>query len=126
MGMDIYGRKPTTEDGEYFSASIFTWAPLLAFARTAIELANLSMDTEGWQYNDGKGPQTQEECNALADAMQLLLSGMDSPVIHADHLESTKAVSKVFGGIEPQAEVHRERVEHFIAFLRGCGGFKTC
>lgn len=126
MGMDIYGRTPSTEEGEYFSANIFTWPVILSVAKMSILVANLSMDTEGWDYNDGKGLQTQDECNALADAMEVVLRGTESSILGAEHLEATKAISKLFGGIEPQAQAHRDRIFHFITFLRGCGGFIIC
>ena len=30
MGMDIYGRKPTSEAGKYFRANIWSWRPIHA------------------------------------------------------------------------------------------------
>lgn len=126
MGMDIYGKAPSTEEGEYFRANIWSWPPILGLIRTANEMAGMSIDTQDWSYNDGAGLETQEECNKLADAMQLLLDGAESPVLVAEHLDVTHALVKALGGItgaQPQAEASREHAQGFITFLRGCGGF---
>ena len=126
MGMDISGRNPSTEEGEYFRANIWSWPPILGVAKTAIEVFNLSMDTDGWDYNDGKGLETQEECTALADAMEKLLDSTETPVLTAQHSPTAQAFVAAFGsigGVKPQAEVGKEHAQEFIIFLRGCGGF---
>ena len=28
MGMDVYGRAPTSESGEYFRANVWSWHPI--------------------------------------------------------------------------------------------------
>jgi hypothetical protein len=31
MGMDVYGKKPTTEEGKYFHNSASSWHPLASY-----------------------------------------------------------------------------------------------
>jgi len=54
MGMDIYGKKPTTDKGEYFRNNVWWWRPLADFCieRYADEVG---FDGEGWHFNDGRG-----------------------------------------------------------------------
>ena len=125
MGMDVSGLNPSTEEGEYFRASIWSWPAILGLVRTASEVFNLSFDTDGWDCNDGKGLKTQEECSKLADAMQHLLDSMETPVLVAEHSKITQAFVKAIGmtGAAPQAETDKSHAQSFITFLRGCGGF---
>lgn len=129
MGMDIYGTAPTSEAGEYFRANIWSWPPILGLARTAIETFGLGFDTELWAYNDGAGLESQEDCNKLADAMQRLVGGLESPVLVSDHLDISNKFMMAMGGIagvKPQAEASVEHAQEFITFLRDCGGFRIC
>lgn len=126
MGMDISGLKPSTEEGEYFRASIWSWPAILGLVNTANEVFNLSYDTTGWEMNDGMGLQTHQECIILADAMQRLLDSGESPILTAQHSVTAQAFVAAFGGINglgQQAEASKGHAQQFITFLRGCGGF---
>lgn len=74
MGVDVSGRKPKIETGDYFGANWWGWRPIQALSETAIELKGLGFDTTNWGSNDGKGLKNQRECNKLADAIELLIS----------------------------------------------------
>lgn len=53
MGMDVYGRKPTTEAGEYFRRNMWGWRPLAEFViEKAPEIARYC---QHWHSNDGDG-----------------------------------------------------------------------
>ena len=53
MGMDLSGRKPTTEQGEYFCNNVWWWHPLAIYiCEVAPEIAD---HCEYWQTNDGDG-----------------------------------------------------------------------
>jgi hypothetical protein len=83
MGMDISGRKPTTEDGEYFRNTVGWWHPLASYCeRVAPEIAerctvsatygkqNLrARGVEYWHTNDGGGLNGPDSL-ALADILQ--------------------------------------------------------
>jgi hypothetical protein len=74
MGVDISGRKPKTEAGDYFSSNWWGWRPILAISEAAMLNSKLDYDTSNWGSNDGKGLRTQKQCDKLADAIELLIS----------------------------------------------------
>ena len=74
MGVDISGRKPKTEAGDYFSSNWWGWRPILAISEAAMLNSKLDYDTSYWGSNDGKGLRTQKQCDKLADAIELLIS----------------------------------------------------
>ena len=74
MGVDISGRKPKTEVGDYFCSNWWGWRPILAISEAAMISNKLDYDTSYWGSNDGKGLRTQKQCDKLADAIELLIS----------------------------------------------------
>ena len=74
MGVDISGRKPKTEAGDYFCSNWWGWRPILAISESAMLSSKLDYDTSYWGSNDGKGLRTQKQCDKLADAIELLIS----------------------------------------------------
>ena len=74
MGVDISGRKPKTEEGDYFCSNWWGWRPILAISEAAMLSSKLDYDTSYWGSNDGKGLRTQKQCDKLADAIELLIS----------------------------------------------------
>jgi hypothetical protein len=74
MGVDISGRKPKTEAGDYFCSNWWGWRPILALSESAMLNSKLDYDTSYWGSNDGKGLRTQKQCDKLADAIELLIS----------------------------------------------------
>src|SRR4051812_45074191 len=69
MGMDVYGKKPTSEDGRYFRANVWSWRPIHQLCEIV-----LKRDFPSWAFNDGDGLETQEECNQLADGLERYLA----------------------------------------------------
>jgi hypothetical protein len=74
MGVDISGRKPKTEAGDYFASNWWGWRPIVAISEAAMINSKLDYDTSYWGSNDGKGLRTQKQCDKLADAIELLIS----------------------------------------------------
>ena len=74
MGVDISGRKPKTEAGDYFCSNWWGWRPIVAISEAAMISSKLDYDTSNWGSNDGKGLRTQKQCDKLADAIELLIS----------------------------------------------------
>lgn len=67
MGMDVYGRRPTTETGKYFRNNIWHWRPLADYViQTAPALA---AKCPHWHTNDGAGLNAADSV-ALADLLQ--------------------------------------------------------
>ena len=68
--MDLW---KSNNPGVYFRANCWSWRPIHAICNFAIQIAELPFDTNNWGYNDGGGLKTQEECNDLANAIELYL-----------------------------------------------------
>ncbi len=73
MGVDISGRKPKSEVGDYFGSNWWGWRPIHTICDIAIYKEKLRMNTEYWGSNDGKGLRTQKQCDRLAEAIEGLL-----------------------------------------------------
>jgi hypothetical protein len=134
MGMDVYGRNPKSERGEYFRSTIWGWRPI----HEMIEQANvLPPDmVEEMSFNDGAGP---EEDLALLLSYQLeqMIDGMDEE--HEFMLSSevdgpigaliSALNSQGIDIISPRGPVYSASVGHvrdFIEFCRESGGFQVC
>ncbi len=53
MGMDLYGRKPLNEKGEYFRNNVWYWRPLANFIID--HYPDIAKKCKSWQTNDGFG-----------------------------------------------------------------------
>jgi hypothetical protein len=75
MGMDVYGKNPTNENGEYFRNNVWWWRPLWDYCCQVGDSVITDELAESGQYNDGAGLDAE---NALALAEILrdeILSG---------------------------------------------------
>jgi hypothetical protein len=67
MGMDVFGRNPTTKEGEYFHNTVWWWRPLADYVcRIAPEITSAC---RYWQSKDGDGLVAQASI-ALANKLQ--------------------------------------------------------
>jgi len=57
MGMDVFGRQPTTEQGEYFRNNVWWWRPLWNYCLTVAP--DLCSKVSG-HFNDGDGLDADE------------------------------------------------------------------
>ena len=73
MGMDIYGRKPENEVGEYFRRNVWGWRPLHFMSQFVMHREGLKYDTDGWGSNDGNGLKNKSQCHKLARGFEKLL-----------------------------------------------------
>jgi hypothetical protein len=73
MGVDISGKKPNNETGEYFQSNWWGWRPILMLCELANEKYKLRMNFNYWGSNDGKGLRTEKQCIRLADALDKLI-----------------------------------------------------
>lgn len=68
MGMDVFGNKPKSENGEYFRNNVWFWHPLAEYAcKVAPEITSAC---RYWHTNDGDGLD-DERSVALADTLML-------------------------------------------------------
>jgi len=70
MGVDISGRNPKTEEGDYFGANWWGWRPINMLCEMAAHKSKLKINFDHWGSNDGKGLRTQKQCDRLADALE--------------------------------------------------------
>lgn len=99
MGMDVYGKAPNNQIGEYFRRNIWHWPPL---AQLCIDTApEVCARCRHWFSNDGDGLDADDAAE-LAIALQIRLNANRIP---------------------PDMS---ETVTEFIAFLRDSGGFSIC
>ena len=73
MGMDVYGVKPTTEQGKYFRNSVWSWRPLAIYIKF-VAPPELYDKCENWQSNDADGLDA-DDSQKLADLLQAELDG---------------------------------------------------
>jgi hypothetical protein len=130
MGMDVFGRDPSDKTGNYFRASIWSWAPLyeqiVALCRDLFDEDVL----DGMAYNQGAGPKDQETCTRMAERFESALT------IHQDGFtvpDETTRVTEDGRFVSPEEiarnpklkKTCREHVQEWIEFLRHCGGFEV-
>lgn len=70
MGVDISGKNPINETGDYFGANWWGWRPINYLCQLAAYDSKLNIDFEHWGSNDGMGLDNAKECNELADALE--------------------------------------------------------
>ena len=168
MGMDVYGRKPTTKEGEYFRNDVWWWKPLWAYCR---EVSTVALKVKYGFSNDGDGLNAKDSRELASDLQEELDSGrtVEFDILRKEELAKlpretcsicggtgirtdgvgvahgwpTKVVDEPgnprhgmtgscngcggWGSEEPWAANYpfsEENVREFVAFLRGCGGFK--
>lgn len=137
MGMDVYGLKPSSEDGHYFRASIWSWP----YITSAMVMAGYDVP-KSWSYNDGDGLENREECIVLAELLwQTYFVDLEPLPTDVEHNETHDMAKKVIqelvaagleveegvaSDVEVQATLLR-RANHlveWVRFLRACGGFQ--
>lgn len=67
MGMDVYGKKPTTEEGKYFRNNVWWWHPLANYIIAAAP--EIAERCKLWHTNDGDGLDAADAVR-LADVLQ--------------------------------------------------------
>lgn len=70
MGMDVIGKNPTTEVGEYFRNNVWSWRPLWIYCQ---DIAGDLLANVSGQYNDGEGLNA-DGARALAERLQVELA----------------------------------------------------
>lgn len=132
MGMDVFGRTPTSKQGEYFRASIWDWQPLyLAMGRTAHDLLGDEL-LNAMAFNEGEGPADQATCTQIADRLEHALNH-DRSAFAVESDFSVDGLGRLLTSDEARQlgpertgspyQVERGFVLDWNDFLRHCGGF---
>ena len=134
MGMDVIGRKATSEAGKYFRANVWSWRPIHALC---FELCGDLLDEKilaGMAYNGGAGPQSAKTCRQMADRFDKWLEhnteghsvdlGMH---VTADGRLITPEMRAADPNIKTRSayRVTDDHLKEWVAFLRDCGGFEV-
>ena len=155
MGMDVFGKAPSRDEGEYFRANVWWWRPLAAYC--CFVAPDISQNCTYWQSNDGDGLDS-DDASKLADILQVMItSGRCAAYISArqrqldnlplepcricDGTGLRRKVPEIGAGDRPCNGCHSsgktkspdcnypmdvETVQEFATFLRHCGGFRIC
>jgi hypothetical protein len=116
MGMDVYGKNPTSQQGAYFRNNLWWWRPL---ARYACEVApEIAKNCEHWQRNLGDGL-NEKDSLALADILQNEIDSGRTAAWVEQH-------NKTQEDEEFDYPASVENMQNFVTFLRDCGGFAIC
>jgi hypothetical protein len=62
-----------TNPGYSFTVNMWGWRPIASLCQHAIENSGLNFGEINWQFNDGDGLKTQEDCHLLANAMEYII-----------------------------------------------------
>lgn len=131
MGMDVFGRNPKNSDGEYFRANVWSWRPIHSLiCHIAKDLFD-EETLESMAFNDGAGLETQEECDLLADRFNMWLENNVDGVVIEQSAVRVDDCGRFLGrdssdpGRSPY-QTSDDHIKSFVAFLRGCGGFRVC
>ena len=72
MGMDVFGKKPVAEAGEYFRRNVWGWRPLANLCRALAP--DICAACEDWHTNSGCGLDAEGSA-ALASRLEKLAAG---------------------------------------------------
>jgi len=64
--------------GYYFRSNWWSWRPIVMLCRHAADQHELKFNFDAWMGNDGLGLDNWQECNALADALEKVVSEEDN------------------------------------------------
>lgn len=67
MGMDVFGKNPTSDEGKYFQRNVWNWRRLAGLACTLAP--EITTHCKYWQSNDGDGLNASQS-RALADKLE--------------------------------------------------------
>jgi len=108
MGMDVYGRDPTGESGEYFRCNMSAWTDL---ANLVISLCPDETDAcKDWYTNDGDGLDAGG-ARALAEAL-------------TEHIQTGRVREYITQKSAQEQSYFEENVREFTDFLHESGGFR--
>jgi len=155
MGMDVFGKAPTSEKGKYFRNNIWWWHPLWQYceqrAPDLIPENNLGHSNDGWGLNrrnslkladrlaaaldSGETLQYAQAYKQRLDALPLEPCDICGATGHRAEPPATGPGPLPCNGCNGQGSVPNfsthypfsvENVREFVAFLRDCGGFRIC
>lgn len=131
MGMDVYGKKPSNDEGHYFRANIWSWRPIYSLT---VELCADLLDAETIKvmaFNSGAGPDDAETCVEMARRIKRWLAknnGEYRTYVEPEAAFESQIMSALhqagWNFVHPK-EYHasKEHLVKWTEFLEHCGGF---
>lgn len=121
MGMDVIGRKPSSNSGRYFQAGCSSWGDLLRM--TAELCGDIVKDelTVSMNVNDGEGVDNAAACEEMAVRLEHWLENHRNDIATSGFAE---LFAKEFG-VSVDISTDEEHVKRWITFLESCGGFEV-
>lgn len=151
MGMDVSGKAPRSQVGEYFRRSVWGWHPLAAYCQQFTAADGCSY----WHSNDGDGLDDEGAAQLARDIRESIASGSATEFIKARNKELAEmpdedchicggtgfrlAVPNCGPGDNPcngcnstgkvrpwhtHYNLEVDDLNEFAAFLEDCGGFE--
>ena len=109
MGMDVFGKAPTSRTGEHFLNTIWWWHPLVRYCEDVAPEVTAACDQ--WRMNDGDGLDAERALMLAARLQEELDSGRTA----------LAAAELAAGGCTTFSVTN---VAEWVEFLRDCGGFE--
>jgi hypothetical protein len=134
MGMDVYGKNPSSESGKYFRATIWSWPDIHRLMVTACRDLLSEGLLKAMEYNEGAGPDDQATCEEMANRLEVALKSVDDSLIaetgrvelnSIEELASVLRSGEVTNRMQFGYTTRRELLTGWIEFLRHCGGFSV-
>lgn len=132
MGMDVWGRNPSSDVGKYFRANIWSWRPIHDLIRTLCSDLLAPETIVGMSINDGFGPSDATTCQEMARRFsEWLATNANGHALDSD-LKASKdgrLVTREEASANPSIElvspyqVCDAHLREWVAFLQDCGGF---
>jgi len=139
MGMNVYGRNPSAESGEFFRANVWHWRPI---HELICELCFDLLDDgliEAMAFNDGQGPHDHATCIEIAKRFEAWLADNgDGYTFPSPDIQATEEGRLVFEdeldqfrrenpGVKTRSpyRVSHEGLVEWTEFLKHCGGFEV-
>ena len=132
MGMDVYGKNPSNDEGKYFRANIWSWRPIYSLT---VELCADLLDAEtieAMAANNGAGPRDAETCVEMARRIKRWLAqnnGEYRPYVEPEagfEYGIALALRQAGWNVEhPDFRASREHLVDWAKFLEHCGGFEV-
>lgn len=156
MGMDVFGKKPTSEAGAYFRRNVWGWRPLWDYCQNMHD--EIAGKVESGHYNDGDGLNAEDSIALAKELQKDLKTGRVSQYIKErnDRLanmpdeqcpicngtgQRPDGLANIEwkkpgcnscdgkGTIRPWETnygLEEEDIQEFAEFLESCGGFEIC
>ena len=155
MGMDVFGKAPSSEEGAYFRANVWWWRPLAAYC--CFVAPGITAACTYWQTNDGDGLEAEDSIKLANVLDEQISNGSCAAYIsgrqrHLDNLPleiceicagtgqrkpppETGPGDRPCNGCDATGKTKSfdchypmdiETVQEFATFLRHCGGFSIC